>query len=138
MARQLGVRATSTGHGALRRTYWLTAPSRREGVPSFRAASTIITASRVRAASTRTRPGCPPPPATIDERLRQAGYKFSLWGENIAVSSSAQAALKMWMGSKGHRDNILKEQFTEIGIGVTKSNKGKLFFTQTFAKPGKL
>lgn len=40
------------------------------------------------------------------------------WGENIADGfSSAKSVVRAWMGSPGHRSNILTEAFTLIGVG---------------------
>jgi uncharacterized protein YkwD len=45
--------------------------------------------------------------------------------------------MKGWMSSKGHRENILKDMFTEIGFGIAQDDKGVYYFTQVFAKPRK-
>jgi uncharacterized protein YkwD len=36
----------------------------------------------------------------------------------VADRTTAEAAVKAWMGSKGHRDNILKDSHTRCGVGV--------------------
>ncbi|HEX3315257.1 MAG TPA: CAP domain-containing protein [Gemmataceae bacterium] len=40
-----------------------------------------------------------------------------------------------WMKSPGHRANILKPEFTEIGIGAVRSETGKQYCTQNFGRP---
>jgi uncharacterized protein YkwD len=61
------------------------------------------------------------------DRLSRAGYihdNLSGWnvGENIGWGTGSYATpaemVKAWMDSPGHRDNILKKDYREIGIGV--------------------
>jgi len=48
---------------------------------------------------------------------------FSYWGENIAVGyPSAAAVFEGWMGSEGHRANILNPNYTSMGIGYAPGN----------------
>jgi hypothetical protein len=47
-----------------------------------------------------------------------AGYFFNAAGENLAAgNSTAAATMAQWMGSAGHRNNILSTTFREIGVG---------------------
>ena len=72
------------------------------------------------------------------DRLRDAGYKFAVAGENIARFSNqakAESVMKTWMESKVHRENILNPDVTEIGLGQASDNKGQIYYTQEFAKP---
>jgi uncharacterized protein YkwD len=49
------------------------------------------------------------------------GYGYWSAGENLAYGSpsmSADGAVRAWMGSPGHRANILSTSWTEIGIGA--------------------
>ncbi len=48
------------------------------------------------------------------------GYDYLLIGENLALGNFENdfALVKGWMDSPGHRANILKESYTEIGIAV--------------------
>jgi uncharacterized protein YkwD len=51
------------------------------------------------------------------------GYKSWSVGENLLWSSgtlNAAAALKLWMGSPGHRRNILTARWREIGLSALK------------------
>lgn len=53
-------------------------------------------------------------------------------GENIACGQSTpEAVVNAWMNSPGHRANILKEDFTIIGVGCYKSG-GRYYWTQIF------
>lgn len=48
----------------------------------------------------------------------QVGYKYSYAEENLSSGYiSSASAMKAWMESVTHRDNILNDRVTEIGIG---------------------
>ena len=52
------------------------------------------------------------------DRMAAAGYAGSTMGENIAAGQQTpQEVVEGWMESKGHRENILNPDFTEIGVG---------------------
>jgi uncharacterized protein YkwD len=60
-----------------------------------------------------------------DERIARAGYRLderTLAGENLATGEGETSAPAVivdgWMHSPGHRRNILRPQFREIGIGI--------------------
>ncbi len=54
-------------------------------------------------------------------------------GENIAMGqTSPEDVMNAWMNSEGHRENILKSDFTMIGVGCYEYD-GKLYWTQIFA-----
>lgn len=72
------------------------------------------------------------------DRLMDAGYSFSWAGENIAAGfAGAGDIVDAWMNSAGHRENILGENYTQIGIGyayVDGSQYG-VYVTAVFASP---
>ena len=50
--------------------------------------------------------------------IEKAGYKYTYSGENLALNYyTADTAHEALMNSQGHRENILNENFTEIGLG---------------------
>jgi uncharacterized protein YkwD len=52
------------------------------------------------------------------DRLRAAGISYRRAGENIACrTEGARSVVRLWMGSPGHRKNILGD-FTRAGIGA--------------------
>lgn len=62
---------------------------------------------------------------TVGDRLRAVGYGRGTSvsaGENIAYGYSREstpaAIVRLWMKSPGHREDILRPAFTEIGIGI--------------------
>lgn len=63
-------------------------------------------------------------------------YAFHLMGENLAAGfNSAAAVVNGWMNSEGHRANILKDGYTQIGIGIAKDKDGRIYWVQIFADP---
>jgi uncharacterized protein YkwD len=70
------------------------------------------------------------------DRIKAVGYKYAVAGENLAVGDLAQEqVMKAWMKSQVHRENILDDEFTEIGLGMAKNDKGKIYYTQVFGTP---
>ncbi len=63
-------------------------------------------------------------------------YDYRMIGENLAAGfTSASSVISGWMSSEGHRANILKEDYTEIGIGIKKDSEGRLYWVQIFGTP---
>ncbi|WP_240137029.1 CAP domain-containing protein [Streptomyces sp. MUM 178J] len=59
------------------------------------------------------------------DRMEAAGYDWRTWGENIHKSpKDAQTAMRDWMDSPGHRENILNCEFKDLGVGVNLSSNG--------------
>lgn len=57
--------------------------------------------------------------------LSQAGYQYTLAGENLALGIETSRELaSRWMASPTHRDNILHGQYEDIGVGVTSGYYG--------------
>ncbi len=51
--------------------------------------------------------------------VREEGYSFTRVGENIAVGyANEYKVIEGWLNSPGHRENLLNEKFTDIGIGI--------------------
>jgi len=70
------------------------------------------------------------------DMMKSFGIKYSYAGENIAYGqTTAEEVMEGWMNSTGHRENILKEEFQEIGVGIAKDSSGKLYWTQLFIRP---
>jgi uncharacterized protein YkwD len=71
------------------------------------------------------------------QRIKDSGYSALWGGENIAVTNGDKPAgiFRDWMNSQHHRENILRDKYTEIGIGMAKNAKGEIYYTQVFAKP---
>lgn len=68
------------------------------------------------------------------ERMQEAGYDVrGGWAENIARGYPTPAAVMAgWMGSSGHRKNILNCGLRAIGVGAARAVNGELYWTQDF------
>ncbi|KZO00318.1 S-layer homology domain-containing protein [Bacillus badius] len=63
------------------------------------------------------------------------GIHYTFAGENIAAGySTAEAVMKGWMNSPGHRANILSPDYAEMGIGIAKGGDYGIYYTQMFVK----
>ena len=72
----------------------------------------------------------------VADRVRALRYSYKMCGENIAWNSqNPEQVVKCWMDSPGHRANLLMKDYTEIGIGVAKNDKGEPYWTQVFGRP---
>jgi len=65
----------------------------------------------------------------------QTPGNWTLVGENVGCAQPARAKVihDAWMASPGHRANILRPEFTHIGIGWAVTKNGIAFATQDFA-----
>ncbi|MEM7383354.1 MAG: CAP domain-containing protein [Verrucomicrobiota bacterium] len=86
------------------------------------------------------------------DRVKLCGYKGQA-SENIVFrwftvakpdtdGSMAEKVVEAWMGSSGHRKNILSKDFKEMGAAMTfvplrKGNHYKVLACQVFGRPGK-
>lgn len=74
----------------------------------------------------------------IGERLRAFNYDWCWAGQNIAGGyKTPEAVVEGWMNSVGHRANIIRPQFEEIGISYFESPTGvyKTYWVQDFGTP---
>jgi len=71
--------------------------------------------------------------------IKHVGYEYSIAGENLARDYiDTDSLIKAWMKSPTHRSNILNNNFTEIGIGVTTGLQNgihTIIIVQHFAAP---
>lgn len=71
--------------------------------------------------------------------FERAGYDYTYAGENLAVNfTDSEDVEDAWMKSPAHHANIVKAQYTRIGIGVaqgTYQGKETTFVVQFFATP---
>lgn len=64
------------------------------------------------------------------ERIYDAGYNWSIWGENIAKGyTSEEDVINGWITSEGHCKNIMNPSFEEMGVATSGT-----YWTQEFAK----
>jgi uncharacterized protein YkwD len=69
------------------------------------------------------------------DRIDAAGVEYSRAGENLAYAQSVAVAHRGLMESPGHRANILRPEFTRLGIGVISAGPYGRMFTQVFLTP---
>jgi uncharacterized protein YkwD len=75
------------------------------------------------------------------DRMLRFGYSYSTAAENVAAGYATPAdVVNGWMGSSGHRANIMNPSFSEAGIGYvynSSSTTGNYYsyWTMTFGAP---
>jgi uncharacterized protein YkwD/uncharacterized membrane protein required for colicin V production len=69
------------------------------------------------------------------DRLTAAKIGYTRAGENLAYAQSVTIAHRGLMQSLGHRENILRPEFTRIAIGVINAGAYGRMFTQMFLTP---
>ena len=71
--------------------------------------------------------------------FQEVGYNYQFAGENLAVNfNDSSDVVNAWMASPTHRANILKQQYTQVGIGMASGmyeGKSTIFVVQFFATP---
>ncbi len=79
---------------------------------------------------------------SVGRRLKRHGYRWRVYSENIAGGSGSYRSpsniFKRWMGSSGHRTNILDRRVREVGIGTAtgkyKGTKRYTMYTVDFGR----
>ncbi|SDM04750.1 Uncharacterized conserved protein YkwD, contains CAP (CSP/antigen 5/PR1) domain [Bacillus sp. OK048] len=65
---------------------------------------------------------------SLSDRLKAANVAYKSAGENIAVNyNDGPAVAEGWLNSKGHRESLLSEEYTHLGVGVYQK-----YYTQNF------
>ncbi len=75
--------------------------------------------------------------ANLGNRVRGAHIRgWRKAGENLFYSEGIKNfqsfAVKNWMKSDGHRQNILDKDWTQTGIGIARDDNNRIFVTQIF------
>ena len=76
--------------------------------------------------------------STPPQRVTRAGYRWRMTGENIAAGQlSPEAAVAGWIKSPGHCANLMKADYTEMGVAaaVGPTSKRGLYWVQEFGTP---
>jgi uncharacterized protein YkwD len=66
------------------------------------------------------------------DRIQEAGIRFRVAGENLALAPSLEIAHTGLMNSPGHRANILRPEFGRVGIGIMDGGWRGLMVSQEF------
>ena len=62
------------------------------------------------------------------------GYDFVTFGENLARHYvNATDVVDAWITSPTHNENLLKESYQQIGVGIRKDQYGNLYFCNLFS-----
>lgn len=80
-----------------------------------------------------------PEGATPADRVRGVGIRYAQLGENIYMDTGGleglpERAIKGWLASPRHRDNLMAGNFAQSGIGIARSADGKAYVTQDFMR----
>jgi uncharacterized protein YkwD len=76
----------------------------------------------------------------ISDTLKNVDFVYWISGENLALGyfKHSRDLVDAWMQSKGHRENILNQKYTQIGVAHklgTYKGKKQIIAVQVFAKP---
>ena len=72
--------------------------------------------------------------------LDRYGIPYGWAGENLArnnypADECVDVAVRDWMASAGHRENILNVHYTAMGVGAAVDGSGMYYFTMVFTGP---
>lgn len=74
--------------------------------------------------------------STPDARVKAQGYHFQVVGENVAMGQkTASEVFRAWMESPHHKENILRPEFTEVGLACYVAADGVAWWCADFGKP---
>ena len=72
-----------------------------------------------------------------DNHIVAAELEVDLVGENVARASTVAAAHRALWSSPSHRENLLSDRFSALGVGVARGAGGSLFVAELFARPAR-
>lgn len=107
------------------------------GVPALRYVSEVDEPAKIRAEEaselwSHTRPDG----TKYNTVFKECGLeKYNQNGENLFMATytpTAKEIVDAWIASPGHRENLLREQFTGLSIGIYKASNGEYFCSQLF------
>jgi uncharacterized protein YkwD len=68
------------------------------------------------------------------ERVARAGIQARAAGENVAHAADALRAHRALWASPSHRENLLLERFSAVGVGVAEDEDGSVWVCEIFAE----
>ncbi len=72
------------------------------------------------------------------QRITRQGYRWKAAGENVAAGAdNAADVVSGWLSSPGHCANIMRPQFTEMGVAfaINQHDDYAVYWAQSFATP---
>ena len=74
--------------------------------------------------------------STIADRVDASGYPWSRIAENVAAGQRTAADVTdAWLGSSGHRANMLNGSLVHVGVAVVRSSSGTPYWTMVLGAP---
>ena len=73
---------------------------------------------------------------TSASRVQAAGIPASSSGENVAHAADVVRAHRALWASPSHRENLLIERFSAVGVGVARDEDGSVWVCEIFADLG--
>lgn len=74
--------------------------------------------------------------STMADRVGATGYSWSRIAENVAAGQRTPSAVTdAWLGSPGHRANMLDGSLVHIGVAVATSSSGTPYWTMVLGAP---
>jgi len=71
--------------------------------------------------------------------ILDSGYSYQFAGENLGRDfNTSEKLVQAWMASEGHKANILKSEYTDIGVAIGEGqidNQPTILIVQFFASP---
>lgn len=112
------------------------------GLPALKANDTLARAAELKALHMATNgyfAHTSPDGKTPWYWLDLVGYPYQYAGENLAINfNDSKDVTIAWMNSPGHRANIVKGAYTEVGTGIasgTYQGREAVFVAQVYANP---
>jgi uncharacterized protein YkwD len=73
---------------------------------------------------------------SLVDRVGRLSLGYRLLGENLAGGhQDGIAAVTGWMNSKGHRQNLLRADFTRVGVAAVDGGRWGIVWVQVFGTP---
>lgn len=73
----------------------------------------------------------------VADRVKAAGYQYSVVGENVLQRPDIHAggAFDQWWNSPPHHENMMRPDFTEMGLAYAVSQTGQYYYTMVLGSP---
>jgi uncharacterized protein YkwD len=72
---------------------------------------------------------------TVGQRITNAGYIWSTYGENIAVGQpTIDSVMSAWLTSEGHCANIMQPRVVDLAVACVKNAAGRNYWTMDLAR----
>ena len=77
---------------------------------------------------------------SLVDKAKRVGYVYRTVRENIALNTELDGRFvvdEQWMKSKGHRQNLLANDISDVGIGIAGPSKRakRYYYCQIFGAP---